>query len=310
MSGYYKEVGMGLYFDSSVVCCECKNRKDWDTGFYNYNKDIPDLGWLEANKPRIQCGKCGSERIRGGASMFCSVDYSQDSSEWDYEPQNEDLLWILPIEKPTFRIIDRDAEEKEFYRPYPFRIPLDVSGPYGDEAEEFIEYEGLETRFQGFYLVMHRCDEDERGGYVYMYGTVKRDVKADVEENMESYRRLHLWHTGKAWQEPEGYFREFDFRTDGERRYAALKEAHEASTASWFDCRQRGYPVKYSDVLFDEPPAELVGKYLIVCDVHFYKGKERGNAVAAFTPEEYAVISDLDALEDDYKVWHCPASAG
>jgi hypothetical protein len=287
---------MGFYAISAITCRDCQNRKKWDTGFGS--DDVPGFTWLAANRPRIKCGKCGGENVSSTDAIFSSVDMAYKDSKGNWEPWDEDLLWILPIEKPMgFRRDDATV-------PYGRRRET-WTGFAGEDARKvFHEFEGLEERFGDGYFVFQECNE--RGGYLFAYGKTKKGVKKAVEECVERHKRDHLERTGEVWEVPEGYFREFDFLSDEERQYAALKEAHEASSVRWFNCRRIVCPVTHRDVMFDEPPDELKGKYLVVRDEHFIKGRKRGNVVAAFTPEEYAVLCDKELLDDDYCFWHCP----
>jgi hypothetical protein len=149
--------------------------------------------------------------------------------------------------------------------------------------------------------MMHRCDD--KGGYVYAYGTTKDWTKSSAQTGLEEFQRIYFYHNGVDWVMPEGFFREFDFRCDEDREYVELHEIHANSDVGWFDCSKHDYDTIGSDCLQDELPAEYVGKYLVVRDEHFYKGRKRGNVVAAFTPEQFAVLSDKESLYEYYKVW-------
>lgn len=63
---------MGLYFTSIIECVECSNSVTVDTGF---DIKLPDdITFVFEKRPRIICGRCGSEKIRCSDTYFCSAD--------------------------------------------------------------------------------------------------------------------------------------------------------------------------------------------------------------------------------------------
>ena len=92
---------MGIYFSSTITCSDCGNSNTFDTcllPFIGGNKEItPDDGFLYISKvkPRIICGRCNSEKIKGSDDYFCSVDMTHDHKEDKYIPENQNEIWVL-----------------------------------------------------------------------------------------------------------------------------------------------------------------------------------------------------------------------
>ena len=83
---------MGLHFSTNIICNQCSNYCNFDTGF----KIPAPLQYIDNHMPRIICGRCGAQDISISDSSFCSADMSYDKSDSAYIPENMDLTWTLP----------------------------------------------------------------------------------------------------------------------------------------------------------------------------------------------------------------------
>ena len=160
---------MGLYFSSTITCLNCGNSNTFDTSiilFAEENKEItPDDGirFISKVKPRILCGRCKSDKIRGSDDYFCSVDMTYDHKTLDYVPENLNETWILQDNRQ--RLPDKiyiDAEHY-FYHDTCMNLMLSFSS--------YDKYLGSKERPQQrvlFYRVKHlsdvqdlyRCDDE------------------------------------------------------------------------------------------------------------------------------------------------------
>ena len=160
---------MGLYFSSTITCLDCGNSNTFDTSivfFTDENKEVtPDDGirYISKIKPRIKCGRCESEKIRGSDDYFCSIDMTHDHKELDYVPEKLSEFWILQDNRQ--RLPDTIYVDAEYYFHNDTYTNIMISF---SDFDEYLESRGQSRQKIPFTRVKHlsevqdlyRCDDE------------------------------------------------------------------------------------------------------------------------------------------------------